>query len=60
MNKKNYPLRIVAAILIVYFLASQIVFAFRHPWLNETERFMYFWQSLTFQAVEDKNARPNR
>jgi hypothetical protein len=39
-------------------MLAQIVFAFRHPWATDTERFLYFGRALTFGTVDYSDARP--
>ena len=45
-------------IVLIYVLVSQMVFAFRHPWATDTERFMYFGRALAFGTVDYSDARP--
>ncbi len=44
--------------LLAYVMLAQIVFAFRHPWATDTERFLYFGRALTFGTVDYSEARP--
>ena len=44
--------------LLAYVMLAQIVFAFRHPWATDTERFLYFGRALTFGTVDYSDARP--
>jgi hypothetical protein len=45
-------------VLLAYVMLAQIVFAFRHPWATDTERFLYFGRALTFGTVDYSEARP--
>jgi hypothetical protein len=45
-------------VLFAYVMLAQIVFAFRHPWATDTERFLYFGRALTFGTVAYSEARP--
>jgi len=44
--------------LFGYIIVAQSVFAFRHPWATDTERFLYFGRALTFGKVDYSEARP--
>lgn len=44
--------------LLVYVLVAQSVFAFRHPWATDTERFLYFGRAMVFGKVDYSDARP--
>ena len=44
--------------LLVYVLVAQSVFAFRHPWATDTERFLYFGRAMVFGKVDYSEARP--
>ncbi len=44
--------------LLAYVMLAQIVFAFRHPWATDTERFLYFGRALVFGTVDYSEARP--
>ena len=41
-----------------YVFVAQSVFAFRHPWATDTERFLYFGRALVFGKVDYSDARP--
>lgn len=43
---------------LLYCMIASTVFAFRHPWATETERFLYFGRALTFGTVDYAEARP--
>ena len=45
-------------VLLAYVMLAQIVFAFRHPWATDTERFLYFGRALVFGKVDYSEARP--
>jgi hypothetical protein len=45
-------------VFVAYVTLAQIVFAFRHPWATDTERFLYFGRALTFGTVDYSEARP--
>ena len=44
--------------LLGYSFIAQTVFAFRHPWATDTERFLYFGRALVFGKVDYSDARP--
>jgi hypothetical protein len=44
--------------ILGYVFVAQSVFAFRHPWATDTERFLYFGRALTFGKVDYSEARP--
>jgi len=44
--------------VLLYVLVAQMVFAFRHPWATDTERFLYFGRALAFGTVDYSDARP--
>jgi hypothetical protein len=41
-----------------YLVVAEAVFSFRHPWMTETERFIYLPRALTFGHVSYDDARP--
>lgn len=45
-------------VFLVYVLTANVVFAFRHPWATDTERFLYFGRALVFGKVDYSDARP--
>lgn len=45
-------------VLFAYVMLAQIVFAFRHPWATDTERFLYFGRAMVFGMVDYSEARP--
>jgi len=47
-------------VLLAYVMLAQIVFAFRHPWATDTERFLYFGRALVFGKVDYSDARPRK
>ena len=51
-NRQNgYVLAAMLAIAI-WVSVAQAVFAFRHPWATETQRFLYFFDAMLFRSVE--------
>ena len=44
--------------LFAYVFIAQTVFAFRHPWATDTERFLYFGRAMVFGKVDYSDARP--
>jgi hypothetical protein len=44
--------------LFGYIIIAQSVFAFRHPWATDTERFLYFGRAMVFGTVDYSDARP--
>lgn len=57
-NTFKFILGLVFGVAIFYYVYAQTVFAFNHPWMTETERFVYSWEALTFQTVPYSTARP--
>lgn len=57
MNREDIKIVVLMA-LMAWMVVASSVFAFRHPWATDTERFLYMWQALTFQKVEYSEARP--
>lgn len=53
-------LGVAAAILavVLYCGVAMSVFGWRHPWMTDTERFIYTWRALTWQTVDYAEARP--
>lgn len=51
-KRKITPGIVVFGILALWFVAANTVFAFRHPWLTSTERFLLMKQALLFERVE--------
>lgn len=52
-------LKVMATIaLCVYLIVANAAFALRHPWMTDTERFLYIGRALTFGRVEYSEARP--
>ena len=45
-------------VFLVYVLTANVVFAFRHPWATDTERFLYFGRAMAFGTVDYSDARP--
>jgi len=46
--------------VLLYVLVAQMIFAFRHPWATDTERFLYFGRALAFGTVTYSEARPRQ
>ena len=44
--------------VIMYFMASQITFAIRHPTFTDTQRMVHFKEIITFQRVKLDPANP--
>lgn len=51
------PLAYALGLLVAYALVASIVFQFRHPWMTETERFVYLPRALAFGSVDYAEAR---
>lgn len=45
-------------VFFVYVLTANVVFAFRHPWATDTERFLYLGRAMVFGKVDYSDARP--
>lgn len=43
--------------LFAYFIVSNAVFAFRHPWATGTERFVHIGDALMFNKISYKEMR---
>ena len=56
MKDRHHDAIVTSALVIV--LVSQMVFAFRHPWATDTERFLYFGRAMVFGTVDYSDARP--
>lgn len=41
----------------LYVILASTVFAIRHPWMTDTERFLYLYRAMTWQTVEYDDAR---
>lgn len=44
--------------ILIWFVFSNTVFAFRHPWATSTERLLYIKESFLFEKVPYKKMRP--
>ena len=43
--------------VFAYFIVANTVFAFRHPWATDMERFLHVGDALTFNKVSYKKMR---
>lgn len=43
--------------LVFYVVIAEVVFAFRHPWMTDTERFLNTPAALTFATVKQEDIR---
>lgn len=50
------PILLVA--LVIYLMAAEIVFQFRHPWMTSTERFLHTPDALQFKQLRYEDVRP--
>ena len=44
-------------LFVVYMLVSSWVFAFRHPWATDMERFIHIGDALMFEKISYKEMR---
>ena len=44
-------------LFVVYMLVSSWVFAFRHPWATDMERFIHIGDALMFKKISYKEMR---
>ena len=56
-NKLSEMIPYTIILFIVYLLVSSWVFAFRHPWATDMERFIHIGDALTFKKISYKEMR---
>ena len=56
-NKLSEMIPYTIILFIVYLLVSSWVFAFRHPWTTDMERFIHIGDALTFKKISYKEMR---
>lgn len=57
--KRDRPWLIAIGVLLILYLGiASAVFAFRHPWATETERFLHTWDAICFRHVPYDTMRP--
>ena len=39
-------------VVLLWVIVSNMVFAFRHPWATDTQRFLHLWDAMTFQEIK--------
>lgn len=49
---------IMGLIFVAWVVIAEIVFAFRHPWASETERFLHIVDAMKFRKVPYETMRP--
>jgi len=47
----------LTAAFFIYFIIANIVFAFRHPWTTDMERFLHVGDALMFNKLSYKEMR---
>jgi hypothetical protein len=57
MNKFLRTLNVLAIVILIYVTVADLVFAFRHPWTTQTQRFMNLDRALLFKRVTHDNLR---
>lgn len=57
ITKPNHAMLVTIILVLAYFIVANLVFALRHPWATETERFMYMDSALKFERVPYKDMR---
>lgn len=59
MNTKTKDrLLALGFLLLCWMLVAEGVFAIRHPWATDTERFIHTFDALTFRFVPYRQMRP--
>lgn len=58
-NKLSEIIPYIIILFIVYLLVSSWVFAFRHPWSTDMERFIHIGDALTFKKISYKEMHSN-
>ncbi len=56
-NKLSEMIPYTIILFVVYLLVSSWVFAFRHPWATDMERFIHIGDALTFKKISYKEMR---
>ena len=51
MNRLRTTLAWAFFVFCVWAFVGDLVFAFRHPWMTDTQRAFHLWDVLTFQQV---------
>ena len=56
-NKLSEMIPYTIILFVVYMLVSSWVFAFRHPWATDMERFIHIGDALMFKKITYKEMR---
>lgn len=47
----------LTVVFFIYFIIANAVFAFRHPWATDMERFIHIGDALMFNKISHKEMR---
>ncbi len=47
----------LTAALLIYFIIANIVFAFRHPWATDMERFLHIGDAMMYNKISYQEMR---
>jgi hypothetical protein len=50
----------LAMAAFVYLAVASITFQLRHPWMTDTERFLYFGRAIVFGSATYDECRPRQ
>jgi signal peptidase I len=56
-NKFYTALTYLTVVSFMYLIITSIVFAFRHPWTTDMERFIHIGDALMFNKISYKEMR---
>jgi signal peptidase I len=56
-NKFYTALTYLTVVSFMYLIITSIVFAFRHPWATDMERFIHIGDALMFNKISYKEMR---
>lgn len=54
---REWALLALVLMPLLYVMFASVVFSLRHPWMTDTERFLYFYRAMTWQTVDYDEAR---
>ena len=56
-NKLYTALTYLTVVFFIYLIIASIVFAFRHPWTTDMERFIHIGDALMYNKLSYKEMR---
>jgi hypothetical protein len=56
-NKLYTALTYLTVVFFIYLIIANAVFAFRHPWATDMERFIHIGDALMFDKISYKEMR---